>query len=142
MDLKEWAMHFVKNKDLFQRKIKEIKDKKKSIQILNKDGSTHMYFMQENLNLTELTSDLEESNKDKNKHVSIVCLNKRKNLDILLEHWKKISEFQRCCFIFVNLNSLTEKRWIIRPHIHAKIADPESLKTGLEAMFSNVQEVS
>lgn len=141
MDLKEWTTHFVKNKDLFHKKILEIKDHKGYIEVIQKDKKVHSYHLQEDLSLTELTPALEESNKDKNKHITIVCLNKRSNLNILLQHWKKISEFERCSILFVNVDSLTERKWIIRPHIHAKIADPDSLKTGLEAMFSGVQEV-
>jgi hypothetical protein len=141
MDLKEWTTHFVKNKDIFHKKIQEIKDHKSHIEVIQKDKKIYYYYLQEDLSLTELTSPLEESNKNENKHLTIVCLNKRSNLNILLQHWKKISEFQRCSIIFVNVDSLTERKWIIRPHIHAKIADPDCLKTGIEAMFNGVQEV-
>lgn len=141
MELKEWIIEFMKNKDLLQKKIVEIKNLDKSVEIQYKD-KRHIFFIQKEVNFTEIADVLEQSNKDNTLHVSIVCPNKRSNLNTLLEHWNRIKDFVRFSMYFVNVSSQTEKKWVIHPRVHHKISDPASLKLGLETMFTTVQEMT
>ena len=39
----------------------------------------------------------------------------------------------------MNPFSATENKWVIHPHVHNRVADSESIKKGLKAMFKSVE---
>lgn len=141
MDLKEWTIQFIKNKDIIQKKILEIKDNGNTVEVIFKDNKRQLLFIQPDVKLVEVADALEQSTKDPLMFVSIVCLNKRTNLQELIKNWQRIVDFPQLSMYFVNPESATDKKWMIYPHTHHKISDPSSLKLGLESMFSTVQEV-
>lgn len=141
MDLKEWTIQFIKNKDIIQKKILEIKDNGNTLEVIFKDNKRQLLFIQPDVKLVEVADALEQSTKDSMMFVSIVCLNKRINLQELIKNWQRIVDFPQLSMYFVNPESATDKKWMIYPHTHHKISDPSSLKLGLESMFSTVQEV-
>lgn len=73
--------------------------------------------------------------------IIIVVPNTKENFEIILENWKRLIDFDKLTIYFVNPDSQTETKWVIKPHMHNKISDDRSLKTGLETMFKSVQEV-
>ena len=139
MDLKEWIIRYLKNKDIFYKKIVEIKEGNPLI-VIYKDKEQRI-FIQDEVNFTEVAEVLKKSNNDDKLYIFIVCPNKKSNLDALLEHWSRITDFKHFQMFFVNTDSLTEPKWQINPHIHNKISEPEALKPGLESLFGTVQEV-
>jgi len=127
-ELKEWTIHYVKNKDITLRKLVKYDEhlSKEYIEFQFKD-KTAIY---------NIVDDLKEDVFNKIKayeHKAIVCLNSLENFHFLIKNWKKFSEIKNLTIIFVNLK-LNDK-WVINPHTHSMIADPESIESGLKTMF-------
>jgi len=45
-------------------------------------------------------------------------------------------------FYFINPFSKLDEKWIIFPHTHHRICDPDSLQTGLRTMSEMVDEIT
>jgi hypothetical protein len=126
--LADWTINYVKNKDLtFKKLVKYIERAKDDyIDFEFKDKSVAHF-------ITDKISDkIFDAIKD---HVYkvIVCPNTDENFKFLIKHWNKLSEIKSLSILFVNLK-LNDK-WIINPHTHSMIADPESIESGLRTMF-------
>ena len=125
-ELYDWAKTFVKNKDLVMRKLVGIDDKKDHFIAKYKDKEvTHF--------VTETLTDKAFSQIEGVTHKAIVCLNSEANLAFLTKHWKKLSEIKNLSFIFVNLKM--HDKWVINPHLHSMVADPDSIESGLRTMY-------
>lgn len=137
-ELVEWALTYFKNKDLVQRKIKSIEKSSGDCDILIKheDKEIKVIVMPEIENFDDINKNI-----NKDKHTTLVTLNRKSNFDIIINNWKSLAEFPNLYIIFSNPNSSTETKWIISPHIHSKIADEKSLKIGLKSMFDSVEPV-
>ncbi|MBU0667276.1 MAG: hypothetical protein ABIC91_05115 [Nanoarchaeota archaeon] len=128
INLKEWTVYYVKNKDLINRKLKSFDESSDRINFHFKDFD-HTYYIRETLN-----SDVFDISNIHGKK-SIVCLASRENLDFLIKHWNEFKTFQDSSLIFVDLSS--NNKWLINPFVHNKICDEESLVMGLKTMFEN-----
>ena len=56
--------------------------------------------------------------------------------------WALLIKYQLLNIFFVNPFSNLDKRWIIYPYTHARIAEPEALETGLASIAENVEMIS
>ena len=72
MDLKEWIIRYLKNKDIFYKKIVEIKEGNPLI-VIYKDKEQRI-FIQDEVNFTEVAEVLKKSNNDDKLYIFIVCL--------------------------------------------------------------------
>lgn len=139
--LKTWIKHFIKQKDLAANKIvsieEEKEEKEKTVKLIVKYKDSEAYFFI----IPEIRNEdfMRELSKDDT--IGIVVLNKKSNLDFLVKNWKDFIEFPFLTFYFVNPESTTDVKWIVRPSVHNRIAEPKSLKAGLKAMFEMVEEV-
>jgi len=126
--LMEWTIHYVKNKDLTFRKLVKYEEhlSKEYIDFQFKD-KTVTHFI-----LDQLKDDLFTKIKE-HEHKTIVCLNTEENFAFLIKNWKKLSEFRNLSLVFVNLN--INDKWVINPHTHSMVADPENIESGLRTMF-------
>ena len=68
----------------------------------------------------------------------LVVLNTNNNFQMLIDNWKELIRFNFLTLYFVNPFSKLDKKWVINPHVHSKICDDNSLKTGLKSMFDMV----
>lgn len=126
---------YLKNKDLFFKRIEKIEEKTDSLYIKYKQKETSI--------IAETKLDDEFLKKlDSIKNISIVLLNTKANLDFLIKHWNEFAKHAQLIIYFANPYSRTEKIWTIMPHIHNKIADNESLTLGLKTMAENVDETT
>lgn len=123
--LSDWLILYLKNRDLIFKKIKNIEQKDNKVIVTYKDKES-TFLVEGTLSLPSFDS--------------IVCLNTKENLEFLIKNWEKFSSHKQLCVYFVNPSSRSEKRWIIYPATHATIAEAESLKLGLYAMFETVDE--
>jgi hypothetical protein len=128
--LKEWLILYLKNRDIILRKILNISEKEDVVTIKFKDKE-QTFFILPSLSLPDLS---------KAQNPAIVCLNTKVNFNFLLTNWEKLASFKSLSLYFVNPKSRLEKRWILFPFTHHSIADNESLKLGLMAMFETVDE--
>lgn len=123
--MKEWAISYFKHRDLFERKIAKIEEESGMLVINNKDGTKKQCVVQQEVSCVD--ADI------------IVTANTKQNLDYLLAHWDKFVAKEGQKIIFANPK--TNEKWIIVPSNHARVAEKESLRAGLETMFSEVTEV-
>jgi hypothetical protein len=131
IDLGRWLVDFVRFRDSFTKSITGIEEKGTEVIVKRKTGEDRYLVSPD---LSDALSGLRES------PVSVVTLNTRFNLRQLLQNWHSLSKFPNLTIYFVNPDSGTEKKWIIRPHLHDKVADDDALGPGLESMFSTVEE--
>lgn len=128
MDLTEWTLTYIKNKDLLQRKLQNHTQKGSTLTFHYKD-KVQDYVIQETLsNCTE--------HKTNAPYLTFVCPATPPNLDYILKNWKILIEHKNLSFIFVNTKS--QDKWILHPPTHHLIADEESLELGLKSMFAQV----
>ena len=130
-ELTEWTIFYVKNKDIIRKEIKDYKVLKNFVEF-EYSSRKHTYYI-----LPDLKSDSLAISKEGN--ITIICLNKKENLNFLVENWENFKINSKFSIIFVNIK--TGGKWIVYPHTHDKITDKESLKPGLISLFENVLEV-
>ena len=127
MNLKEWTVHHIKQKDLIKKDLISFKEEEDRILCEGKDGNT-AYYCRENLELEKIKSVPE------NEIAYFVCICNEHNFKLLVDNWNLFKTRKDFTFIFLNPN--LAERWIIKPYIHAKIADPATLKQGLRTMYN------
>ncbi|MEM4337055.1 MAG: hypothetical protein QXG86_03555 [Candidatus Woesearchaeota archaeon] len=132
--LKEWAINFVKNKDIFIKTIIDIQERGREITIRHKHKEQKLFI---DPFLEHIDNDLKIINEDTD--ASIICLNKEENLKTLIDKWAKLVIYKHLSIVFVNPFSEGQKYWAIFPYTHNKIADEQSLIQGLKTMFEQVE---
>jgi hypothetical protein len=126
--IKDWTENHIKHKNLMKNDLKDLKVQDDIIIAVHND------YEEEFLLREILTDDLLEKIKEGKK--TVVCLNVRENVDWLHKNWELLHKNQYLTFIF--LNPKTNSKWMVKPHIHEKICDKESLKEGLVSMHENI----
>ena len=134
MDLKEWTVHHIKQKDLVQRDLISYKEEEDNILCDYKEGIKAVYYCNENLELKNIKAVKDD------KLIYFVCLCNEHNFKTLVDNWDLFKTKRNLTFIFLNPN-IAEK-WIIKPFVHAKIADPSTLKQGLRTMYDTCMGVA
>ena len=133
--LREWAVGYVKHRDILTKNIIYIKEELDRVIVKFKD--------KEQIFLIRPTADnslIQEINKDKN--INIVMLNSKENLDFLIKNWSKLIKFEKLTIFFINPFSGLDTKWFISPYVHDRICDKDSLKLGLKTMFETVESIT
>ena len=133
--IREWAVSYVKHKDILTKNITNIKEEQDRVIVELKD--------KEQVFLIRPTADdsvIQEINKDKN--IGIVMLNSKENLDFLIKNWSKLIKFEKLTIFFINPFSGLDTKWFISPYVHDRICDKDSLKLGLKTMFETVEAIT
>jgi len=133
--LREWAVGYVRHKDILTRNITNIKEERDKVIVELKD--------KEQVFLVRPTADdsiIKGVNKDKN--INIVMLNSGENLDFLIKNWSKLIKFEKLTLFFINPFSELDTKWFICPYVHDRICDKDSLKLGLKTMFETVEKTN
>jgi hypothetical protein len=139
MSLNEWTIEYIKHKDIMRREITSIENKDNVIHVKKKNTHVHDYFIEEQLtNIKSILNAAAKSDKDPNSFLHLITNNAESNFNVLIQNWQQFCIHQRLTVYFVNTNSLKEKKWIIKPWLHNKISDPDSLETGLRTLFETV----
>lgn len=131
MNLLEWTSAFIDYMNSFKRDITNKKVEKNIIICKHSEKGTIKYIIEETL-----TQAVFEKFEGK---IVLITLNSKHNLKFLVENWQKFSENNSLKIIFVNPK--LNLQWSIVPYLHHKFADPDSLKTGIESLFSSVPEI-
>ncbi len=137
--LAEWTIDYIKNKDIFIKKVESIEKNKDGFDIVVKYKDKVSYFI-----VKPSVEDIEEvtGKKDKEGHYTLVMLNNKENLHFIIRNWKRLVDFKNLCIIFVNPFSQLDKKWLVFPYIHNRICDDSSLERGFKAMFETVEAVT
>ncbi len=136
--LVDWAIGFIKNKDIISKKIERIENGKDGFDLYAKYKDREQYFII-SPNIADIDSIIHRINN--NFYFSIVTLNSRENFNIILKSWHKLVSFRFLNIIFVNPFSETDKKWIVFPYTHQRICDENYLENGLRSMFEMVEPI-
>ncbi len=133
--VKEWAIGYVKHRDILTKNIIDIKEEPDRVIVKFKD--------KEQVFLIRPTADdsfIQEISRDKD--IGIVMINSKENLDLLIKSWSKLIKFEKLTLFFINPFSELDIKWFISPYVHDKICDNDSLKIGLKTMFETVEPIT
>ncbi|MFC1753849.1 hypothetical protein ACFL96_10740 [Thermoproteota archaeon] len=135
--LAEWFIRFLKNRDIYFKKIKNI-EQKEDLLIVEEKNRTVTYF------LVAFTDDLKKLTKEMkpDQNYGLLLYNDDDNLDALLAAWSDLIKIRNLIVYFINPFSKLEKKWVVYPCTHDWISEKEALKTGLRAMFETVEPIS
>lgn len=128
INLKEWTINYVKNKDLIFRKLKDFDESKDSVIFHFKDKDV------EYLISSELDDNVVIFLNSKG-HKAVVCDSRKSNLDYILKNWNKLKVRENFIILMVKLE--TGEKFVLNPHVHNKICDEASLKKGLQSLYNN-----
>ncbi|MBW3003053.1 hypothetical protein KY337_00685 [Candidatus Woesearchaeota archaeon] len=138
--LKEWAFHYIKNKDLTRNNIVEIKERVSGVDLFVEFKDKKQIIIVEpvikDMNITLIRLN-ELRNKLSAEHASIIVLNNKQNLETVKGSWDDLANDPKLSIYFVNPLSPMQRVWIIFPYTHARISD----KNSLNSLFEAVQEI-
>jgi hypothetical protein len=129
----EWAENYFKSRDAYKKEIVKIEKQPDHLIISYKDRQEKIFAF------SELSTSAE---KNISNNVSFITLNDKKNVDWLCNNWNKMTSINAFRVYFINPLSNTDKKWVINPHVHAKICDESALKLGMNTMFETVEPIS
>lgn len=132
--LTEWAVVYIRNMDVTRRKLKSISDDTKGYDLVAEYADKKRYF----LAIPFFSSIDEFKNAFADEHITIVSFNTKQNINFLIKNWKKLSQHPKISLIFVNPFSMGDKKWVLYPWTHNRIADPSSLSTGIRSMAEGI----
>ena len=129
MDLQEWSMIFLKQKDMIKREIQSMDAQEGKILIHCKNGKEKIALVKEQLDRKDIDAQAD----------TIICLNTKENVHELHKHWETFAAQESLLIVFANPK--TNEKWLLRPHLHHKVADGQSLKSGLMSMYEAITKV-
>ena len=133
--LGEWAVRYIKNKDVFAKKIVSIKEEDNSFVISRNDDEQKIFIMPK-LNVDEIVKKAKEYEHRK----TIVCFHTKESFERLIKNWGVFVDLGRNFVIyFVNPFSKSDKILSLSPYTHHLISDKETLEQGLKTMAENVE---
>ncbi len=126
MDLAEWGGVFIKQRDLVKREIDSVEKTNEGFLIMKKGGAKDRVIVSEDLQPEKLRSNVG----------IMICINNKINVDAVHKNWKLFSKHEKLLVVFANPK--TNEKWILKPHLHNRIAEKESLKEGLMSMSFSI----
>ena len=137
--LKEWCFNYIRNKDLILGRIVTIDKKEDYLFVKYKDKDQVFLIVPEIKNINEDIVRLGEFSKA-GAATTLVLLNTRENLDLVVSNWAKLINDLKFSIYFVNPFSSLDKVLSIFPRTHDLVTEKASLKIGLEALALNVEQ--
>lgn len=138
--LKQWALLYVRHRDLPLRRISGIKDAGYGFVIANSDGTLTSCVIQPLFKDVHRDFIKAAASADK-KSVLIVTLSNEENIKAVYSMWDALAASQCLLIIFVNPFSAQEEKWVLKPFLHDRVCDRASLLQGLKAMAELVEPV-
>lgn len=134
--LRQWMKHYLQHKDMIRKSILDMKDDPAGLLLTTKDGEKKIVIQPILKDVKPLVVEAAK------KPITVVVCNCKENLDSFRKQWDSLAAVHQIEFMFVNPLSKTEKKWIIRPFIHNRIADTASLQLGLQSLFDTVDPLT
>ncbi len=130
--LKQWALLYVKHRDIPVKKITNIKDADYGFVIANNDGTATSCVIQPSFKA--VSSQFAKS-------VMIVTLSNEDNIKAVYGVWDALAANPVLLIVFANPFSAQEEKWVLKPFLHNKVCDRASLLQGLKAMAELVEPI-
>ncbi|MBN2454694.1 hypothetical protein JXB11_04060 [Candidatus Woesearchaeota archaeon] len=128
--LKEWAVRYVKNRDLYSGEILGVEDTKTGFIVEYKKGKEE-YLIALRIEGAGLKDGL-----------TLVTLNNSDNINTIAKKWENLSRIKGLKIILANPFSSQEERWIIKPEVHAKVCYNKSVKAAMRSMAELVEPIT
>lgn len=140
--LQRWSLNQIKHKNLMTKDLHEIKEKKYDLLCIYETKRHYFMIIPFLHGIEEILEKMRYAKLEFDANFfSVVVLNAKHNLNLLIANWNKFIGFPELNLFFVNPFSKLEKKWIINPHFHHRISDKASLETGLKSIFSSVEKI-
>ena len=136
--LQDWAVHFIRSKDVIAKKIADIAQNAEDVDILVNfnDGKKQAIIV------APLLEKLKPFKEQKNK-TALFLFNTTSNLKKVISEWQKLATFDmQFMIVFVNPFSNLDHKWCLFPQTHHSLSDKSALETGLKSLFGAVGAVS
>ena len=131
--LKEWAIRYVKHRDIAVKNIAEIRSASFGFLIVNNDGTSTNCLVQPSLTaFNPAAAEIET-------RAMIITLSNDGNIQAVYNVWDRLAAKKDLLMVFVNPFSATEEKWVLKPYLHNKVCDRSSLLQGLRAMAELVE---
>jgi hypothetical protein len=124
-DLLTWCQQYIRSRDAMERKLVSLEEKDGGLVAVYKDR-TVQWLPQSELQLL----------KENSGHITIVCLQTQQNFNTLVQQFSWFSMNPNLTILF--LNPQANEKWVLKPAVHAAVADKSTLKTGLQTLFQTV----
>jgi len=132
--LKDWAVRYIKNKDIITKKITSLKENESDFTVVKE--TEHKYFIIPFLKDIKEVTEFKKYEHGK----TLICFHTNDNFNFLIENWNDFVGLGRHFVIyFVNPFSKLDRVLNICPYTHQLISDEESLKLGLKTMSETVE---
>ncbi|MBI2581393.1 hypothetical protein HYV85_06365 [Candidatus Woesearchaeota archaeon] len=144
--MKEWALRYVRHRDIAARKISGLKDTGYGFVIVNNDGSSTGCFVQPSLQgvkpaLFATAAVADKESKESMRNILIVTLSNSENIQAVYRMWDVLAANSGMLVVFANPFSALEDKWVLKPHLHNRVCDRGSLLQGLRAMSGLVEPI-
>lgn len=130
--LMEWSTRYAKHRDIYERRIVEIKEDDNKLIIKRKEGILS-YLILPVLNKNDLKGF------GKKENITIVTFNTMKSFEELVTNWHLYADYPDLVIMFINPKSNLEKKWLVKPCIHQLVCDDIALRKGLRSIFETVE---
>jgi hypothetical protein len=130
-----WIIEYVKSKDLLTRQITAIRQNEQNVDVVIEGTLKNQFVI-----IQPALGDLGKLAQLKDKHVVLVTVNTRENVDFLITHWDELARYPHLSIYFVNPHSSLDKRWVIFPATHDRITERKALRKGLESLYATVEQ--
>ena len=127
MDLKEWTKHFIDARYIGANN----PTAEGNLTAFEYNGARYRYVVSEHF--PETIEDPKET------RLFLVTLNTSQNALKMVKMFPALAELTNLTIIFCNPNA--NQKWLIKPKVHAFVADKTSLKAGIMALFETVPPV-
>lgn len=128
-DLTNWCKNYIQSRDAMERKLVSVDDKGEQLLVTYKNRV--VTFVPQTV--------LDDSAAKIDGIVTVVTLQTPANFNILLNKFGEFAKNPNLMVIFVN--PVVEEKWLLKPHVHAAVADKSSLKAGLTSLYQTVPPV-
>ncbi|MBS3158775.1 hypothetical protein J4206_05815 [Candidatus Woesearchaeota archaeon] len=145
--LQDWAVHFIRSKDVIAKKIADIAQNAEDVDILVNfnDGKKQAIIVAPLLDANAVDSALEKLKpfKEQKNKTALFLFNTTSNLKKVISEWQKLATFDmQFMIVFVNPFSNLDHKWCLFPQTHHSLSDKSALETGLKSLFGAVGAVS
>ncbi len=129
LDLITWAEHYLKARDSFERQLVSLERAEPGLVVTYKKRELKVVGEEK---LTIAAASVRGN-------VLLVTTQTEANFDVLVKEFSKFTAKDDLTIIFAN--PTTNEKWIIKPSVHAAVADKTNLKAGLTTMFQTVPTI-
>lgn len=126
VDLTEWTEQYIRSRDAMERTLVGLERSGDSIVAKHKRDRMVTFLPQQQLSVPA----------ENEGNITIVTLQNQQNFNTLVQRFDAFATNSSLTVIF--LNPVLHEKWVIKPAVHAAVADKSTLKNGLQTLYQTV----